>query len=248
MKVCSLSMFQNKRIMFFSPHHDDAVLSCGGLLRQLSVLCDEIHIVNVFTKSLWAPNCSQYKSMEEISSRRAKENDAYCDALHLKNTNLGFEDSMVRGYDDYEELNTDYRKDSIHVDAAKLIGRVMNQGTYDLYFCPLALGNHVDHQIVKYGVLSNPMRDTSYIIFYEDLPYASLIEEEMGQIEYELSKTLHSLEFEFSAIEQKKRQDIMIYHSQLEENLIDNALNYAKRFQQSEYHERIWIDSSRRFT
>lgn len=244
MRVWNRSMFQKKRILFFSPHHDDAVLSCGGLLRQLSTMCEEIHLVNVFTRSLWAPNCSHYKSLDEISDCRAKENEIYCNTLHLKNTNLGFQDSMVRGYDKYKELDSDYRKDLVYASVMDQIGQILNHGTYDLYFCPLALGNHVDHQIVKYGVLSNLGNNLSNLIFYEDLPYASWMKEDMRNMEDRLSKTLHPVEFDVSSNEQEKRQDIQIYHSQLEENLIESVLEYAKKFQRLEYHERVWVDSS----
>lgn len=244
MELYDLSLFRHKRILYFSPHHDDLVLSSGGIIRRLSNLCDEIHLVNVFTNSLWAPNFYHGRTKDEITSCRTKENGIYCKTIHLRNDDLGFDDSMVRGYDDYGELNSDYLKDSLNLIVANVIRSILDKEEYDICFCPLALGNHIDHQIVKNAILSNAKIAKKRVFFYEDLPYAAnLSQDEMNEFENNLALQFNNFHFDITSIAKEKRQDIAIYKSQLEDGLIEKVLDYARRFNEKKFYERVWVTS-----
>ena len=79
-------------------------------------------------------------------------------------------------------------------------------------------------------------------MFYEDLPYASNVgQDKMRQIENRLSGCLDYIKFDFTKMEKAKRQDISIFSSQLEENLIEKVLGYARRFDKIDFYERVWI-------
>lgn len=93
--------------VFLSPHLDDAVLSCGGLLTALRKSQRRILVVTVFTTAQATINCLFAKryinscGLDEMSpikffSLRRKEDKAAMNFMHLKYQHLGLSDALWR--------------------------------------------------------------------------------------------------------------------------------------------------------
>jgi len=177
--------------IFFSPHIDDVVLSCGGLISKLEE--KEILVVTIF---------SDYSG--EIYSRHAK---CYLNSLKFDNANEYFNSrkkeeklaAKILDFDfewlDFPEAIFRFKKKLIfnnffYTKTSKLFGSVSREDkkimpfirnkikrilkTYSntrskLYF-PLGIGNHIDHQILNEIGMDFQKNE---IFFYEDFPYCS---------------------------------------------------------------------------
>lgn len=135
-------MTNKYEIIFISPHLDDAILSCGGLIAKFSKEKKKILIVTVFT--------------EGINKKRKNEDNEVCKALNVDYIHLGLTDVINRKND----LSWEKIKD-------KLIKRIEIQKNGVLYF-PLGIGGHMDHLLVRQvGVSFKKNR----VYFWEDYPY-----------------------------------------------------------------------------
>lgn len=185
---------------FISPHLDDAVLSCGGLLTYLS-LKTKVRVVTVFTQASSDPctlsakaylgQCG-FKDARRIFEERKKEDRKalgklgieaihldFKDALWRKKDNMGwFRQRIARSVPEFGHVYPTYR---FHVISGRvsgwdaellenikkeLISLFLSQKR-SVVFCPLGLGNHVDHVIVRdiaFGIFDR-------VILWSDFPY-----------------------------------------------------------------------------
>lgn len=170
------------RWIFISPHFDDAVLSCGGLIWELahrgttveiwtimagdpppgplSELIKRIHLV-------WKTGTPQ----ETVILRRQEDKNA---ARVVGATVRHFRavDAIYRRNSAGQLLYTIDVFDPIHSDDSDIIEMVANQisqsiNETDVIICPLALGGHVDHVITRKAVESLGR----HIGYYADIPY-----------------------------------------------------------------------------
>jgi LmbE family N-acetylglucosaminyl deacetylase len=178
--------------LFLSAHLDDVVLSCGGLLHHhlrhgdrvvavtlcagdapsglLSPLAEELH-------TRWSETWGG--STTGVVARRRAEDLAALSALGAETIHLELPDAIYRrspasrGFL-YASRNALFG--ALHPEESRLPRRLAEQikpllrgfGRHQLYL-PLALGNHVDHQLARQvGELAG--RPFAY---YEDYPYAS---------------------------------------------------------------------------
>ncbi len=180
------------RPLYLSPHLDDAVLSCGGLLhRQRDV---RPRVITVFAgvpdyRSLSSFAADQHRRWggpaDPAAGRRAE--DAAALAL------LGAE------HEHWDYLDCIYRRDPaggefLYASEQALWGRVaradggmvremverlkaegergrVGEGETQIY-APLGVGRHVDHQVVR-RVALRLLRRGWLVRFYEDYPYAA---------------------------------------------------------------------------
>jgi|LSQX01.1.fsa_nt_gb LmbE family N-acetylglucosaminyl deacetylase len=239
MKQLNASMFKDKDILFLSPHHDDMVLSCGGFIRSIRPYCGRFAVINVFTKSLWAPNAKGNLIEEDISSLRLSEDDDYCGIHHIESYNLGFKDSLIRGYDSISELNADINEDEIFYKVMKKLRKVIDALRYDYILGPMAIGGHIDHKMVLEAVMGHTK---GTMILYEDIPYAYSCKGH-EQIK-EVGRSIGNMEARYCDITSsfiEKIDDIQIYKSQLEEGLLEKVRFCASRFNSGAYYERMWL-------
>lgn len=128
--------------IFVSPHLDDAILSCGGLIAKLTKEKKRILIVTVFTKG--------------INTVRIKDDMEVCKTLGADYLHLGFVDEVKRrsrlSWIDIKE---------------KLIKKVVVKNGGVLYF-PLGVGRHGDHLLVR--EVGESFKDIK-VYFWEDYPY-----------------------------------------------------------------------------
>ncbi len=158
-------------ITALSPHLDDAVLSCGGLLLQHS----DAEVITVFSADPPAPRRSALANLALPEKRRAEDARAMgmlgC-SFHL----LDLPDAIDR---------VDANRSPLYSRLPSLFGAV---GAADapvcgsivaavtalvkdrLLLCPMAVGAHVDHQLCAHAgrrLLAAGLA----VLFYEDAPY-----------------------------------------------------------------------------
>jgi LmbE family N-acetylglucosaminyl deacetylase len=168
--------------LYISPHLDDATLSCGGRIWQQTQAGERVLVVTIFAgaPALDAPLSPFAQEMharwglaDPVAARR--EEDAAALAL------LGAE-GVYWSYVDYIYRQTAEGRflcdgeealfGEVHPaeDAliAELVDRLRELAQEGTIYAPLAVGHHIDHQIVR-----RVMKGLAGVIYYEDYPYAA---------------------------------------------------------------------------
>lgn len=240
MRFFDYSWLTDKKIILLSPHHDDIALSSGGVVRNLRQNGRQLFLINVFTTSLWAPILGSDATKEEISCTRLNEDTLYCQKVGIESINLGFEDSMVRGYDAITELSAEVDNEPIYPLVEYALLNTLNSVKFDLILCPLAIGNHIDHKIVQKAMKTVCGK---YLMYYEDLPYSCCFsDKDVLSIARIRTNSIEPGYIDISGVIGDKIKDIQTYASQIEDGLIDKVVQYSKRFDKARCFERIWFD------
>ncbi|MCX6017887.1 MAG: PIG-L family deacetylase [Chloroflexi bacterium] len=175
--------------LFLSPHLDDIALSCGGLVHQLTGAGERVVIVTVCTgdtpRGVALSEAARHVHWEwqlgednPYAARRA-EDERVCAVLGAEPLHLGFLDAVYRVDAHGAPL---YTRNFIG-------GAVQDADWHGMYFaliarlrpliaaaqhvyCPLAIGGHVDHVLVRSAAEAATVRRP---VYYEDYPYAQKI-------------------------------------------------------------------------
>lgn len=165
-----------KTALFISPHLDDAVFSCAGMMRRLAEDGWQVLVATVFSEG-----------GDEHPQRRAEDLDA-AEKLGFEVLHLGFKDAPFREPGNHtlrDILFGWHPADSATVLAvadALLALRVKRAPSR--VFVPMGVGTHVDHRIVHEAALA--VGWGSEVSFYEDRPYAYA----RGAVDRRLGQTL----------------------------------------------------------
>lgn len=185
--------------LFISPHLDDAILSCGGLISYLSSKTS-VKVITVFSKASSGPytmfakrfikNCS-YDDADTLFADRRVEDKKIMKKLKSEFLHLGFVDAAFRKKDAIYFLKRaigGFLSELLHLyplgrnvfsgkiarEDERLIEKIesklwaiINQSDDWLVFCPLAIGQHVDHCIVRHLCQESFGR----LIYWSDFPY-----------------------------------------------------------------------------
>ncbi len=156
--------------VIISPHLDDAVYSCGGLISQKPGQCLVINVFTSFPKS-------ERKSIVDLNSNRNEEEVAAQHYLDFDSICLGFEDAVFRqpSYQKAFQLFGDpISQDAITSRAiGERLAEIFREVNADNVYFPLGIGWHVDHLICFHlGIALHSDLKNSRILFYEDTPYA----------------------------------------------------------------------------
>ncbi len=186
--VATPSILLHYNAIYLSPHLDDAVLSCGGSIKQLTQANKTVLVVSVTAGDPPAGELSTYaKSLHQrwrlaandIARRRSEDIDA-CHLLGADWIHWNIPDCIYRLHDmSGEPLYTSDEAlfDSLDVSEAHLItvlSRYMvSLPAFDSVYAPLAVGNHVDHQLTK--LAAELWLDARSIRYYEDFPYSRTV-------------------------------------------------------------------------
>ena len=176
--------------LFISPHLDDAVLSCGGLIYRLIKAQCKVVVVTAFTADapsdlalsrLARRNHAAWGLRETPFAIRCLEDIQALGELGAEHTHLGFLDAIYRTDSSQQLL---YTKSVFsepcpfdHENLAKALSNSLRsvlisyKGKNPYIFCPLTIGGHVDHIIVRRVIQSVCVGMP--IVYYEDFPYAS---------------------------------------------------------------------------
>lgn len=224
---------QNYRHVYISPHFDDVPLSCGGQIAAQTRVGELVLAVTVCSQTppIALKRTSFAAAMErdwQISSgnnttdtyqvRHAEEERAL-QLLGAQHHWLDYLDAIYRRaeYDSDFTLfgavvKQDIEETLPHLQA-DLVAIASQHPDATLYF-PLAVGNHVDHQLAN--LAGRELVAQGYrVVFYEDFPYANrsgALEQRLAQILLKLQPTLTDIR----ATIEDKIAAIAAYSSQLD--------------------------------
>jgi LmbE family N-acetylglucosaminyl deacetylase len=169
--------------IFLSPHLDDAVFSCGGLISYLVEQGVPTRIVTVFSDQVSDPARfteyarsmhARWETGNEPYRIRKQEDTNASQLLRTEQIHLGFQDCIYRTLPDgspvvssNDELFGEVKPGENYLirNVAKKIAELATGQC--VCVCPLGLGHHIDHQITrKAAELSQKP------LYYADLPYA----------------------------------------------------------------------------
>ena len=168
-----------RRLLAVSPHLDDAAFSVGGTLAAMAQGGWAVTILTCFTGNVDRPEgfalaCQLDKGLgpevDYMALRRA-EDRAACAVIGAQPVHLPFLEAPHRGYESPAALFGAQREDDLVAPllAAALAGAIADLRP-DLILGPLALGDHVDHRVVRQA-LGEASRGR-YLLLWEDWPYA----------------------------------------------------------------------------
>lgn len=164
-------------LLAVSPHLDDAVFSVGGALARRARDGWRVVVATVFTASVPNPTgfalaCQLDKGLgaqvDYMALRRAEDVKA-CAAIGAKAIHLPFPEAPHRGYACAPALFAGRLADDGIEDAVRpALVRLIEDVRPDEVWGPLAIGNHVDHLVVRSALeaIRPPLG------WWEDWPYA----------------------------------------------------------------------------
>jgi LmbE family N-acetylglucosaminyl deacetylase len=171
-------------MIYLSPHLDDAALSCGGRIFQQTAQGQRVLIVTIMAGEPEPGHVSEYAQTlhdrwelppEVVAARRA-EDVAACQILGADYLHLNIPDCIYRtDPESGRDLYGDWAgiTGQIHPLEQNLIQDLVNQfaalSPHRQMIAPLAIGNHVDHQIVRQAA---ERCCGTRLVYYEDFPYS----------------------------------------------------------------------------
>ena len=162
-----------------SPHLDDAVFSCGGLLAALSDSGWRVVVATVFTGSVSAPTgfalaCQLDKGLPpdvDYMALRRDEDRAAARVVGAEARWLRFLEAPHRGYHSAAALFGGLHvADDVEGPVARSLGAILDELSPDLVLGPQAIGGHVDHLVTVRALERVERRATAW---WQDFPYAS---------------------------------------------------------------------------
>ncbi len=173
------------RLIFLSPHPDDAVLSCGGWINQLVQDGERPIVITVFggDRPAAVPLSDFARSLHErwqlgdaAPARRRDEDRAACDCLGCYLIHLPFADAVYRVdpatqchlYDSEEAIFGEVQDEEMIDRVAEAVQVRLRRVANARLVVPLTAGKHVDHVITRLAA----ERLEEDLIYYEDYPYA----------------------------------------------------------------------------
>lgn len=161
-----------KRI-YLSPHLDDAVLSCGGLIWDQVQAGEQVEIWTFFTAVQDGKDPQPYLNRIQEDLNATKYLGAKC-------RHLNFEDGFARGHKEVTETIT--KEDEYLISyITEELKKNIHKG--DRVYCPLSVGNHVDHVLLRQAAEQTEL--ISY--YYIDFPYIDYVPETLVQTIQNLS-------------------------------------------------------------
>ncbi len=194
--------------LFFSPHLDDAVLSCGGLIHAAVARGERVRAITVFAGIAKRPPLSafarhlhhKWRLSDSSAARLEEDRNSFrllgvADVEHWELLEAPYRNNAAGQplYCSYEDLKErPVAADLPLID--DLVARVRQSAPVGpairrLYF-PLALGGHVDHRLL-FQVGLRLRADGWDVRFYEDWPYAESYQ--LSRAEGWLSETIDVL-------------------------------------------------------
>ena len=166
-------------ILVFSPHLDDAVFSCGGLLQDLSG--ELVRVVTCFTRSVPNPRgfalaCQLDKGLtpqvDYMALRRAEDEKAM-ELLGLYPEHWDLPEAPHRGYRSAPDLFAGiHADDSVQEELRQRVASVIYDYRPLTVLYPLGAGHHADHlQVIEAVHFVKRRWEQVDFIQYYDQPY-----------------------------------------------------------------------------
>jgi LmbE family N-acetylglucosaminyl deacetylase len=174
--------------IFLSPHPDDAVLSAGGMIADLSKQNKRVLIFTIFTKILPAPDAEAARhylascgidNEKRLTRVRLAEDKVACQILRCNFLHCGFTDAPFRRrgnkplyptlrsmfFSSIKSDDVNTQTDILHV-VDKTISKLLKPD--GVLYCPLGTGGHVDHLIVRASAVALKYKP---LCLWDDVPY-----------------------------------------------------------------------------
>jgi LmbE family N-acetylglucosaminyl deacetylase len=188
------------RWIYISPHFDDAVLSCGGLIWEQTRKGIPVEIWTVCAGdappgplSLLSMVCHHqwgFESADAAVAARCIENQAAAACVGAETVNFSIPDCIYRrsltGELLYpEDVFVPIHSFEMNLDSEISAALISELHPGDKVVCPLAIGGHLDHVLTRLAVehLDCPL------LFYADVPYLLNSPEKMASATKELKET-----------------------------------------------------------
>jgi hypothetical protein len=190
------------RWIYISPHYDDGVLSCGGLIYEQTRHKVPVEIWTVFAgfppkdRPLTALAQRIHQRWRTKSGRgtvilRRSEDRAAGAAVGATVRHFTVPDCIYRWSADDTPLYPDEVFDPPHAEDAHLPGEIasmLQKGLRktDVIVSPLSVGHHVDHVLTRMGV----EKTGRSLLYYADIPYLLNYPGELNSASRGMSSTL----------------------------------------------------------
>lgn len=174
-------------LLAISPHLDDAVFSAGGTLAQRAHEGWNVIIATCFTGNVskaqgFALACQLDKGIaadiDYMALRRAEDREA-CRFLGATTVHLALLEAPHRGYQDVKALfGSRLALDEVKMQLQGELARLVEYFHPDAIFAPAAIGNHVDHWVVRDCVaelIRQGLLVSSSVRLWSDWPYVDKV-------------------------------------------------------------------------
>ncbi|MCY4073164.1 MAG: PIG-L family deacetylase [Chloroflexi bacterium] len=173
--------------LFVSPHFDDGVFSCGGRIHQLTTAGEPVTVLTMMG-GLHAGELPKSPILEDLHKRwmagedplraRQAEDERALSRLNAEHVHIDLTDCVYRQVDGVLLYSSEESLfGSVHAAdyALKVLEAVAlpDPGRQLVLYLPLAVGHHVDHQIVRdWGIaLLRDKPENWSLYFYAEYPY-----------------------------------------------------------------------------
>lgn len=175
------------KIVYFSPHLDDAIFSCGGIIAQQILDGHKVEIWSFFTSDPPSEGLTPFarllhrrwgKTQNPYQIRR-DEDIAACKLLSVNWKHFGYMDCIYRRYPQTgaplvrnkgDLFKPGREPETILIDSIKQ--RIdQHLKIQDTLIIPLGVGTHIDHLLIREIAISYPNPK----FFYPDYPYAGKV-------------------------------------------------------------------------
>jgi len=231
---------RNARHIFLSPHFDDVVYSCGGTLAvQVSNGLTPLVItvfggippaglqVSPFAFQIHSEMGAANQDAATLVANRRKEDANALEYLHANYIRLDYLDAIYRGSPPYYTSQQELIGGDVHPgdraidqELAQTLASLHERLPDAVWYAPLGIGRHVDHQIVA-SAADRLIQRGGNVKFYEDFPYVL----QAGALEarlQELGGTLEPAYVEMSEMLPQRLEASELYASQI-------VLNFGSR-------------------
>ena len=200
--------------VYLSPHYDDAAFSCGGTIHRQHRTGRRVLVITIFAAppdpdeplSSLARGLHRHMGCEDdpVSIRREEDRSAMA-RLGAESRRLEFQDCIYRGdpargewfYPGMDDVfgPVHPRDEPLARTIADAVETLCHGSSALVFYTPLGIGNHVDHQLTHLAGCLLFERGQA-VAFYEDYPYADPAHSSNSD-----GKSPHSLKAAISAME-----------------------------------------------
>jgi LmbE family N-acetylglucosaminyl deacetylase len=170
------------RIVFLSPHLDDATLSCGGLIASASdkesieiwtLFCSAPVFGSTTPLTAWLHGASGASSGRQLSRMRKMEDEAACRVLQVNCRHFSWADAVYRKDRNGSPLYSTTRQDTWNPADQKVLEDISatlrdRLGPDDVVVSPAGIGRHVDHLIARRAA---ELAAEGRVAYYVEVPY-----------------------------------------------------------------------------
>ena len=224
------------KIYILSPHIDDAAFGLALTISKCANNNIPVTIINCFTVTKWTAIAVDNKEISAVSLLRKNEDAAFYKTIgNITIINLDLTDAPLRNGYIFQQQPFQQNEIELIDELTTLLEKYVD----GLLFCPLGIGNHIDHAICRAAVLK--LYKKINVLFYEDLPYArrisaQQIESHIKQLEQELDVQLTNHTDGFLNCKIDKEQAIRLYKSQMNEEIASEIIAHLNHLK----GERVW--------